>query len=540
MTTHVRSDAASESSAQQDTKYASKSGSTTDRSVETADQSPLHRTDPNRNHPINQNVQSNAPLNRRGSSAHWFNRLFLALLVTAVVSGGAFWLLGAPSAAKFDPKLTHTIARGDLTVTVVEQGTLESSNNQEIKCRVRGYSTVTWVIDGGTEVQPGDELVRLDTKRIEDAIGKHTTDAHIATATFERTKADVANAEIAIDAYLEGSYRSQLKTLEKQLTIAESNMQTAKKMLEHSEAMFKRGYVSELEVEGNRFTVTQAGLELKVRQTAINVLKKYTKEMRLETLRGRVNSLRSKLEADKAGLAMDEGRRDRAIQELDYCVIHADRAGMVIYPSAAAWKDTPDVAEGVNVRNDQVLLLMPDLSKMQVKVGIHESLIDRIKKGLTARVTLPDLSLDGEVSSVASVAQPAGWWTGNVVKYDTIIELPSVDGLKPGMSAEVEVILAEHQNVLTLPVAALIESGDQSLCWVKTATGVERRVITLGDSNDVFIIVKSGLEEGDVVVLNPLAYVEDAQNEALKTVDQDEPDSSDDSSKAMETPETAT
>jgi HlyD family secretion protein len=450
----------------------------------------------------------------------WVRSSLVTLAVIAILAAGSAWMMASSSSSDVGPLLTHTITRGDLVVTVTEQGTLESSNNQEIKCKVRGYSKVTWVVAGGTEVEPGDELVRLDTKRIEDAIGKHTTDAHIARATYERTLADVATAEIAIDAYVKGSYRSHLKGLEKQLTIAQSNLLTAKKMLGHSESMFKRGYVSELEVEGNRFTVTQANLELKVRENAIEVLKKYTKEMQLETLRGSLNSTKSKFKADKAGLAMDEGRRDRAIQELDFCVIKADRSGLVIYPSAAAWKDTPDVAEGVNVRKDQVLLLMPDLSKMQVKIGIHESLIDRIQTGLIARVTLPDVKLEGQVTEVASVARPAGWWTGNVVKYDTIIELPSVEGLKPGMSAEVEVIMAEHQDVVTVPVAAVIETADESLCWVSTDNGVERRPITLGDSNDVFIIVNSGLTEGDQVVLNPLAYIEDAQAEALQTIDE--------------------
>ena len=467
---------------------------------------------------------STGSLADRSSLGRLFRRAILACIVLTIVASGSVLMLAASSEPDQGPKLTHTISRGDLVVTVTEQGTLESSNNKEIKCRVRGWSKVTWVIDGGAMVRPGDELVRLDTKRIEDAIGKHTTDAHVATATYERTKADVANAEVAIDAYLEGTYRSQLKSLQKLETIAKSNLQTATKMLEHSEAMFRRGYVSELEVEGNRFTVTQANLELKVRQNAIDVLEKYTKAMQLETLKGQLASLSSKLKADQAGLAMDEGRRDRAIQELEYCVVKADRAGMVIHPSAAKWKDTPDVAEGVNVRKDQVLLLMPDLTKMQVKVGIHESLIDRIRKGLKANVRLPDLMIDGDVAEVASVAQPAGWWTGNVVKYDTIIGLPETPGLKPGMSAEVEIVMAEHQDVLTVPVAAVVETKDQQLCWVKTGGGVERRVLKLGDSNDVFIIVEGGLAEGDEVVLNPLAYVDEAQAEVLKSIDEGDQD----------------
>ena len=60
---------------------------------------------------------------------------------------------------------------------------------------------------------------------------------------------------------------------------------------------------------------------------------------------------------------------------------------------------------------------------MQIKLGIHESVIDRVKPGLKAIVTLPDRTLEANVSEVASVTRPAGWWTGNVVKYDTIIEL---------------------------------------------------------------------------------------------------------------------
>jgi len=166
---------------------------------------------------------------------------------------------------------------------------------------------------------------------------------------------------------------------------------------------------------------------------------------------------------------------------------------------------------------------MPDLSKMQVKVGIHESIVDRIKPGQATRVTLPDKTLDGKVSSVASVARPAGWWTGNVVKYDTIIELPSVEGLKPGMSAEVEVIMDQYTDVLTIPVAAVLETAEGDFCWVKTPEGVKRRTLQLGDTDDSFIVVKAGLKEGEAVVLNPLAFIDEAQDEVLKPLEQVKP-----------------
>ncbi|HAA48844.1 MAG TPA: hypothetical protein DCE43_03945, partial [Planctomycetaceae bacterium] len=208
------------------------------------------------------------------------------------------------------------------------------------------------------------------------------------------------------------------------------------------------------------------------------------------------------------------------IKELEQCVVRAEKDGLVIYPTAAAWKDTPDITEGATVAREQVLLIMPDLSKMQIKVGIHESMIDRLVPGLEARVTLPGRVLDSKVSTVATITRPAGWWTGNVVKYDTIISLPPAPGLKPGMSAEVEILLALHEDVLTVPVAAVVESDAGSFCWVSTPAGVQRRPIQLGDNNDSFVIVTAGLKEGDQVILNPAGFTDEEEDDPLKQ-DQD-------------------
>ncbi|MBC8352808.1 MAG: HlyD family efflux transporter periplasmic adaptor subunit [Planctomycetes bacterium] len=461
------------------------------------------------------------------SRSKFWTRSLLVVIAIALIGVTTVFVSGAIAPAETGPKLTHKITRGNLLVTVTEQGTLESSNNTEVKCTIRGYSTVTWVIPAGSVVQSGDELVRLDTKILDEQYSLTKTNTFIAKATRARTDANVKRATIAIDAYKEGRFRSQLESLKKELEAKERNLRTAHKMLERSEKLFKQGYVTELEVDGNAFTVTQAELELKVKETEIKVLNDFTKKMMLETLNGDLTASESKLAADDAGLEMEIKRQDRALEELNACVIKAERSGLVIYPSAAAWKRTPDITEGATVRKDQVLLLMPDLTKMQVKVGIHESIIDRVRPGLKALVTLPDRTLEATVSTVASVTRPAGWWTGNVVKYDTIIELPEDEGLKPGMSAEVEVVMAVHEDVLTIPVAAVVETDKGDFCWVKTIEGVARRSLQLGDSNDVFIVVGAGLKEGEEVVLNPTAFVEEAQTDALRTLKETKPAAAD-------------
>ena len=85
------------------------------------------------------------------------------------------------------------------------------------------------------------------------------------------------------------------------------------------------------------------------------------------------------------------------------------------------------------------------------------------------------------------------------------------------MSAEVEVFLAEYEDVMTVPVTAVIESVDGPMCWVEMPDGeFERRVVALGDSNDVMIIVDSGLEVGEQVVLNPRGVLQEARDLSLK------------------------
>ena len=454
----------------------------------------------------------------------------IVVVVGVLMIGGAAAAVALlpGSSAENQSLLTHTISRGKLTVSVTEQGTLESSNNTEIKCKVRGFNLVTYVVPTGTVVEEGQELVRLDTKVIEEQHSLTKTNTFIAEATLAETQANVEKASIAIEAYEKGRFRSQLQGLEKELAANQRNLRTARKMYERSESLFRQGYVTELQVEGDAFTVTQAELELKVKETEIKVLKDFTRKMQMETLGGNKTASESKLAADQAGLAMEIKRRDRAAQELKHCVIRAEKSGLIIYPSAASWKTTPDITEGATVRKDQVLLLMPDLTQMQVKLGIHESVIGRVRPGQKAIVELPDRTLEATVSEVASVTRPAGWWTGNVVKYDTVIELPSEEGLKPGMSADVDVILAIHEDVLTIPVAAVVETEDGTFCWVQSKTGPTKRLIELGDSNDVFIEIIAGLNEGEKVVLNPVSLIAEAEEDARTTLAQQQAEGNND------------
>ena len=182
-------------------------------------------------------------------------------------------------------------------------------------------------------------------------------------------------------------------------------------------------------------------------------------------------------------------------------MIRAKSEGMVIFPSAAEWKETPDIEEGAVVREQQTLLMIPDLTKMQVKVGVHESKVGRLRLGMRAKVELQDSSLFGEVDEIAEVTRPAGWWTGNMVKYDTIIRL------EPQTGSEARHECRGRHRACRPPRRSQDSSGShRAVGQVATCVGSRRAkasrndVIEVGDTNDEFTIVTAGLSERDEVV----------------------------------------
>ena len=172
------------------------------------------------------------------------------------------------------------------------------------------------MIPSGTVVKPGDELVRLDTKVLEENLSLSKTNVHKSRASLAKTTTGLATAKIAILAYKQGQYLTELKELEKSVAVSDSNLSASKKMLFRVERLFKRGFVTELEVQSQSLTVEQAQLELLVNRTKLDVLKRYRRAMELESRQGEVTAGQSYVKRDEAELAMNLSRRTRAEEEL--------------------------------------------------------------------------------------------------------------------------------------------------------------------------------------------------------------------------------
>ena len=164
------------------------------------------------------------------------------IIVSSVVVAGYYGLRWIqPSAVK--SYLTHRIGRGNLSIVVTENGAVESGNNKEIKCMVKGGSTVLWVIETGTLVKIGDELVRLDQSQIEDKILQQKIVYENALANKITAESDVSVAEISFKEYLEGTYEEDKSNVEKEIFESEQALRKSELAYESALRLSAKGVI---------------------------------------------------------------------------------------------------------------------------------------------------------------------------------------------------------------------------------------------------------------------------------------------------------
>jgi len=173
--------------------------------------------------------------------------------------------------------------------------------------------------------------------------------------------------------------------------------------------------------------------------------------------------------------------------------------------------------EGAMVRQRQELIRLPDVSKMLAEIKIEEARVAQVHNGMTAYVevkNIPNRRFKGTVRRVALLPDAQSSWMNpdkKVFPADILIE-DELPVLKPGVSANVEVIITNLTKVLSVPIQTVARSGGENVCFVKRGSRVVPVPVTTGWFNDAFVEVKSGLKEGDLVLLAPVSD-EDVEEE---------------------------
>jgi HlyD family secretion protein len=473
----------------------------------------------------------------RGGS--WVTPLIIGVVALSILAGaawGAVHLRSNRADKAISDVLTAKVLRGELLVTVTEDGSLESAVNIDIKCEVAGGTSILWIVDDGTEVKKGEKIVQLDSAALEETINQQRIATEKARAAKIQAEKDYAAAKLAVEEYLQGTFVKSVQDQDAQITIAEENLRSAQNALEHSQRMFRKGYISALDLESQKFQVQRAQLELDSARTAKDVLVKFTKLKMVQELESKRDSSEAKMRSEAASFDLEESRLKRLESQLEKCVIVAPADGMAVYANEQGMRfggsQQAQIEEGAAVRERQTMLRLPDLAQMQVKVNVHESKVEMLSRAwkaaidaghaLRARIRIQELELQGALTNIANQPEPSGWWAGNIKEYATTISIDGTpQGLRPGMTAECEILVDHLQDVLTIPVAAVVEQRGGYYAWTKTPTGYDRRPLVLGATNDQFVEVKDGLVENEEVILNPRAVVAEARavKEATEEVD---------------------
>ena len=164
---------------------------------------------------------------------------------------------------------------------------------------------------------------------------------------------------------------------------------------------------------------------------------------------------------------------------------------------------TPGVLEeGLMVRQRQELIRLPDVSKMLAEIKIEEARVAQVKAGMTAYISvrnIPHRQFKGTVRRVGLLPDAQASWLNpdkKVFATDVLVdeELPI---LKPGVSANVEIIITNLTKVLSVPIQTVARLDGQNVCFIKKGMRVTPVPVTTGWFNDAFVEITAGLKEGD-------------------------------------------
>jgi RND family efflux transporter MFP subunit len=361
-----------------------------------------------------------------------------------------------------------------------------------------------------------------------------------------RTK--IASAERAVELaridlkmYNEGDYRQKLKEFESRIQETRAIVDMWEDRVNWSERVAQRGYLtpSRARTDDLRHRSARQALDRQAEQRrALDLEKEHTEMAKTGLIDEAKDNLdRAVVDADAdvqyKKLSMDAAQKRYDLarsrladleEQIGLCTITAPQAGMVVYyrdEDAPREAGKPNrICQGQRVSEGQKLLRIPDMKNMQVVTKVPESVVADLRGGgqpVRVRIeAFPDRELRGHVSRVSPVPSEEEFPSANVKFYPVTIALDETpEGPRLGMSAHVT-IDTDHraERVLTIPSQAVVGSvraGSLRQCYVATPHGPEKRDIIVGLSNGEAAEVKTGLQEGDAVVLNPLVFLNDKE-----------------------------
>lgn len=472
----------------------------------------------------------------------------LAAAGAAVVAMAAYLSMSGGSKLLGGQQSTGKVTRGALSVTVNESGEIEADRSTVIQNELKWPVIIKSVVPDGTVVQKGDKVIEFECKELSDAIEMAKIELSTAEAAFTKAdqdlqlktkelahkvgqaKRDLTDAQDDKKRYIEGDLpvlrwenQANADVIKQKLNIARGELDFMKEV--NKDPALNHPY-SDRDIETKQLEVDQQQNALQKAEKEMEVLEKYTAPR--EVRKGEDTVTQKQLDLDRAELEqktlLEAMRVDLQAKENQFrlrqkalndmledqkkLTVLAERAGLIVYDTGKNIfsNEVIEVEAGQKVGLRQRLMIIPDMTTLQVRTKVFEAVVEQVREGLEAYVRLdarPDVVLKGKVKKVAPLPDKSrSFFDSGVKAYNVVVamdELPA--GLKPGMTTKVELILARLDNVLKAPVAAIFTEQEKTFCYRLRHGGTEKTPVKVGRMNDSEIEIISGVREGDEVTL---------------------------------------
>ncbi len=345
----------------------------------------------------------------------------------------------------------------------------------------------------------------------------------------QRANLDVTLAELALNGWREGTVVSKRKELDLEHKTAQMDYTRLFEKFQESVELLKQQFISqdvfkidEIEMIKAKARLEQSALATKVYEDYEYVQEKATKESDVEQAiaeRERVAKRhKAELETARADVASKQhqlaSRNERLTdlrEQLVHCIVIAPSDGLVVYAASLEthrWSrgDRGDLQVGSEVRKNELVMVLPDVSEMTAEVKVNESLTGLIETGQRVIITsdaVPDVSLEGEVLSIGVLAESGGWRDPNRRDYTVKVLLTDTGdlGLKPSMRCKAEIYVGVVEDAIYVPLQAVFREGIDAYVYVPDGGGYAQRRVTLGKASGLHLEIKTGLDSGEAVLL---------------------------------------